>query len=34
MEREMAQMIEQLQKMQAEEQKKSASDSRIIVPGR
>jgi hypothetical protein len=34
MEREMAAMIEQLRKMQAEEQKKSASDSRIIVPGR
>jgi hypothetical protein len=34
MEREMAQMVEQLKKMQAEEQKKSADDSRIIVPGR
>lgn len=35
MEQEMAQMIEQLKKMQAEEeQKKRGGDSRIIVPGR
>lgn len=35
MEREMAQVIEQIKKMQAEEQRqKQANDSRIIVPGR
>jgi hypothetical protein len=34
MEREMAKMIEQLRKMQAEEQNKASDDSRIIVPGR
>ena len=35
MEKEMAQMVDQLRKMQAEEQqKKQADDSRIIVPGR
>jgi hypothetical protein len=34
MEQEMAQMVEQIRKMQAEEQKKKANDSRIIVPGK
>lgn len=34
MEKEMGQMVDQLRKMQAEEQKKQANDSRIIVPGR
>jgi hypothetical protein len=35
MEQEMAQVIEQIRKMQAaEQQKKQANDSRIIVPGR
>ncbi|WP_319525347.1 cytoplasmic protein [uncultured Desulfosarcina sp.] len=34
MEQEMAQMIEQLRKMQEEEQRKQRDDSRIIVPGR
>jgi hypothetical protein len=35
MEKEMAQVIEQIRKMQAEEQQqKQANDSRIIVPGR
>ena len=35
MEKEMAQMIQELRKMQAEEQKKQQQDqSRIIVPGR
>ena len=35
MEKEMAQVIDQLRKMQAEEQQKNqADDSRIIVPGR
>ena len=34
MEKEMAEMIEQLRRMQLEEQKKQASDSRIILPGR
>ena len=35
MEREMAKVVEQIQQMQAEEQKqKQANDSRIIVPGR
>ena len=34
MEQEMAKMIEQLRKMQEEEQTKQRDDSRIIVPGR
>lgn len=34
MEKEMAQMVQQIRKMQAEEQEKQANDSRIIVPGR
>jgi hypothetical protein len=34
MEREMAQMVEQIRKMQEQEQKKQQDDSRIIVPGR
>lgn len=34
MEKEMAQMVQQIRKMQAEEQKKQTDDSRIIVPGR
>jgi hypothetical protein len=34
MEQEMARVIEQIRKMQAEEQKKQRGDSRIIVPGR
>jgi hypothetical protein len=34
MEQEMTQMVQQIRKMQAEEQKKKADDSRIIVPGR
>lgn len=34
MEREMARMIEELRKLQAEEKKQSRDDSRIIVPGR
>jgi len=34
MEREMAQMVEQIRKMQEQEQKKQRDDSRIIVPGR
>ena len=35
MEREMAQVVEQIKKMQAEEQRqKQANESRIIVPGR
>jgi hypothetical protein len=34
MEQEMSKMIEEIRKMQAEEQKKQRDDSRIIVPGR
>jgi len=34
MEQEMANMIEQLRQLQAEEQKKQRDESRIIVPGR
>ncbi len=34
MEKEMAQMVQQIRKMQEEEQKKQHDDSRIIVPGR
>lgn len=34
MEQEMAQMVQQIKKMQEEEQKKERDDSRIIVPGR
>ena len=34
MEQEMAKMIEQIRKMQEEEQNKQRDDSRIIVPGR
>lgn len=34
MEREMARMIEEIRKMQAEEKNKSRDDSRIILPGR
>ncbi|MFO7716351.1 cytoplasmic protein [Desulfosarcina sp.] len=34
MEQEMAQMVQQIRKMQAEEQKKQNGGSRIIVPGR
>ena len=34
MENEMAKMIEQIRRMQEEEQKKQRDDSRIIVPGR
>jgi hypothetical protein len=34
MEQEMAQMVQQIRKMQEEEQNKKADDSRIIVPGR
>ncbi|BBO80046.1 cytoplasmic protein [Desulfosarcina ovata] len=34
MEQEMVQVIEQIKRMQAEEQQKKQNDSRIIVPGR
>ena len=34
MEQEMAKMVDQIRKLQAEEQKKQQDDSRIIVPGR
>ena len=34
MEQEMAKMVEQIRKMQEEEQNKQRTDSRIIVPGR
>lgn len=34
MQQEMAKMVQQIRKMQEEEQKKQPSDSRIIVPGR
>lgn len=34
MEQEMAQMVQQIRKMQEEEQKKKGDESRIIVPGR
>jgi hypothetical protein len=34
MEREMAQMVEQIRKMQEQEQEKQHNDSRIIMPGR
>jgi hypothetical protein len=34
MEKEMVQMVEQIRKMQEQEQKKQGNDSRIIVPGR
>jgi len=34
MEQEMARMVEQIRKMQEQEQQKQGGDSRIIMPGR